>query len=66
MRQGPMLPMIALYLPAPQTSNAFASTAPTVRYTAMGAVVFALSYATAYMETLTIAHVSFIACFLFV
>lgn len=29
-----------------------------MRRTAMGLVVFALSYATAFMETLTIAHVS--------
>lgn len=35
----------------------FIKSSPLIRRTAMGMVVFALAYSTAYMETLTIAHV---------
>lgn len=39
-----------------RVSHAFSGHSTLVRRTAMGVVVFALSYATAFMETLTISH----------
>ncbi len=41
-----------------QVKNAFITSSPALRTFMMGLVVFLLSYATAYGETLTIAHVS--------
>lgn len=44
--------------PWPQVETGLAGSSRRVRLVAMGLVVFLLSYATAYAETLTIAHVS--------